>query len=703
MQIQSITFELSRTVRFTDFKIILQDVASVLEESRNTRKESQKVWEECKNILQKSTIATREGADARDRLWIKYKEEADDFDADLTGRLNGAMDNTVIYVSTLLFIGTLASNTVPRKAALFTAVEATLASMFLAALGPDPNARSQAISEAMYNATIGIPSTFPPAVQDGPSTTMVVAQCVLYASLSSTLFVALGAVLGKQWLSHYTAVGERGTIETRALHRQRKLSGVVAWHLSTILSLLPILLQISLLLFGVSLCILVLDTHRTVGIVTIIFNGFGAILYFVSIGLSVRYEDCPFNTPLTAIARRTLDAIYDTNTYTTLRYTIVSTRSIIAHTKAYSLLPVTATQLLARFRMYAVSSRGAVTQLVTKLSRCIASSWRYCRRIVYSEAQLSRRPGDVEEQGVASGDVEEQGAGAAVAPPDSDSVYVYSIAPSFLNLTNISSRVTTMRAQKTTIPLKDATQDHTAAEAILWLLETSTDPLVHLTALDAIPLVYWPLDFVKSNISRFPLDLLDFLLNTIADRFRPDEKRPGLDADRVQGLVMAFLFIYWEKYTNNEGGVVEWTKTAGRRFVKEKPRFMEQIRALIEGKNVDGKRQEMQAFVLLDLTLKHHTSGPCSRRIPRCTLAVSSPTMAIASRMALYLSAALQSEDFKRDVRPTTQVVLPFEAVWRTYTSASSLDACLTASLSLLESLEYDQLNKSVSNLTPQK
>lgn len=87
-------------------------------------------------------------------------------------------------------------------------MEATVASMYLSALSPDPNARSQAILEAIYNATSGIPSTFPAASRDGPSTTMVVAQCLLYASMACTLFVSLGAVLGKQWLSHYTTVGD---------------------------------------------------------------------------------------------------------------------------------------------------------------------------------------------------------------------------------------------------------------------------------------------------------------------------------------------------------------------------------------------------------------------------------------------------------------------------------------------------------------
>ncbi|KAJ7850664.1 hypothetical protein B0H14DRAFT_3137601 [Mycena olivaceomarginata] len=71
--------------------------------------------------------------------------------------------------------------------------------------------------------------------------------------LGSTLLAALLAVLGKQWLMYYSAAGERGTIETRGLERQRKLDGLRKWKFDTVMQMFPLLLQFGLFLFAAAL------------------------------------------------------------------------------------------------------------------------------------------------------------------------------------------------------------------------------------------------------------------------------------------------------------------------------------------------------------------------------------------------------------------------------------------------------------------
>ncbi|KAJ7769436.1 hypothetical protein B0H16DRAFT_1452625 [Mycena metata] len=64
-----------------------------------------------------------------------------------------------------------------------------------------------------------------PQLATDPPKIIIIVQCLLYASLSTTLLAVLLAVLGKQWLMYYQAAGSRGTIEKRGLERQRKLDG----------------------------------------------------------------------------------------------------------------------------------------------------------------------------------------------------------------------------------------------------------------------------------------------------------------------------------------------------------------------------------------------------------------------------------------------------------------------------------------------
>lgn len=144
------------------------------------------------------------------------------------------------------------------------------------------------------------PLPIPPAYPSG----QVWFQTLAYASLSFSLLAALGAVLGKQWLRFYKLERfGRGSLEERGRNRQQKLQGLEAWHFDAVLQLFPVLLQISLLLFGISLSSYVWTQQRTITAVIIATTVLGCLFYAITLFASLLSPVCPFQTPASFILR----------------------------------------------------------------------------------------------------------------------------------------------------------------------------------------------------------------------------------------------------------------------------------------------------------------------------------------------------------------------------------------------------------------
>ncbi|KAH7922643.1 hypothetical protein BV22DRAFT_984447, partial [Leucogyrophana mollusca] len=122
-------------------------------------------------------------------------------------------------------------------------------------------------------------------------------QSLIYASLSASLLAALGAVMGKQWLGQYRQKG-LGMNDERGRRRQMKLDAAQAWHFHVVLEALPVLLQISLLLFSVALSAYVWTEQSTVGAVVISATSLGVLFYVSITATSMISPNCPFQTPL---------------------------------------------------------------------------------------------------------------------------------------------------------------------------------------------------------------------------------------------------------------------------------------------------------------------------------------------------------------------------------------------------------------------
>jgi hypothetical protein len=129
------------------------------------------------------------------------------------------------------------------------------------------------------------------------SSSTVWMQTLAYASLSFSVLAAFGAVLGKQWLNAYKAARGRGSLEERGIQRQRKLDGLEYFHLQTVLQGFLVLLQISLLLFGLSLSANMWTQQTTISSVIICTTAFGIMLYASTILVTMLRPDSPFQTP----------------------------------------------------------------------------------------------------------------------------------------------------------------------------------------------------------------------------------------------------------------------------------------------------------------------------------------------------------------------------------------------------------------------
>ena len=132
------------------------------------------------------------------------------------------------------------------------------------------------------------------------------AQTILFASFAATLFVALIAVLGKQWILYYTRATTWGNIVDRGKERQVKLVGLQKWGLQFIMESLPVMLQFALLLFGIALVVFLWDLEVSAAEVVLVVACMGLAFYaFIAVAATL-WKDCPFQTPLSVLLPQVL-------------------------------------------------------------------------------------------------------------------------------------------------------------------------------------------------------------------------------------------------------------------------------------------------------------------------------------------------------------------------------------------------------------
>ena len=137
----------------------------------------------------------------------------------------------------------------------------------------------------------------------GPPPEIITIQSLLYASLTTSLFAAFLAMLGKQWVNRYLR-NRGGSAADKSRDRQRKLDGFEKWHFRLAIESLPVMLQLALLLLGCALSRYLWTINHTIAGVIIAVTLFGVTSY-VSLTLAATlYYDCPYQTPPSIITRR---------------------------------------------------------------------------------------------------------------------------------------------------------------------------------------------------------------------------------------------------------------------------------------------------------------------------------------------------------------------------------------------------------------
>ena len=173
-------------------------------------------------------------------------------------------------------------------------------------LQPDPNDETVALLRVLIykidNTTFG--DNVPTVPQwSGPPHIIVQVQAILYASLAASLFSALLAMLGKQWLNRYASVDMRGSAIERSQNRQRKLDGIVTWYFDHVMESLPLILQFALLLLGCALSRYLWEVDTTVASVVVGFTSFGVASYAFFVVAGATSASCPYQTPGANILR----------------------------------------------------------------------------------------------------------------------------------------------------------------------------------------------------------------------------------------------------------------------------------------------------------------------------------------------------------------------------------------------------------------
>ncbi|KAJ6599827.1 hypothetical protein DFH09DRAFT_901780, partial [Mycena vulgaris] len=122
--------------------------------------------------------------DKKTEFWNVYKPLADEHDKGFMEKYSTDLDTCLIF------------------AGLFSAVSSAFIIQIQPEFQPDPNDTNQALMRLLIhtvnNSIFSGPDIIIP-VSPAPSAPVVVAQSLLYASLSCTLLAALLAVLGRQW------------------------------------------------------------------------------------------------------------------------------------------------------------------------------------------------------------------------------------------------------------------------------------------------------------------------------------------------------------------------------------------------------------------------------------------------------------------------------------------------------------------------
>src|SRR5216683_1688945 len=150
---------------------------------------------------------------------------------------------------------------------------------------------------------VPIPSTPPPpypAFHPLPSDVRV--NVFWFMALVFSLSAALLATLVRQWVRDYMHVFLRYSDPLKSARlRQYLYEGLEGWYMPVVVEAVPGLLQVSLFLFFVGLCDLVMNINTTIGVSTTIPIGVIGLFYVVTTIAPVKYPQSPYKNSFSAL------------------------------------------------------------------------------------------------------------------------------------------------------------------------------------------------------------------------------------------------------------------------------------------------------------------------------------------------------------------------------------------------------------------
>ncbi|KAG8903544.1 hypothetical protein FRB99_003143 [Tulasnella sp. 403] len=221
--------------------------------------------------------------------WRQYEVEARSYDKEMLKGVNANLDNSLV------------------AAGLFAGVNATFLSQTLQALSTTPADTTNRLLASLvthFDNTTLLPRIVEQTPFKAPSRAIRY-NCFLGISLAFSILAAFGAVLGKEWLTHYENSTKPKTPvnpnrpQFWGRRRQRKLAGVRRFRVHFILqAVLPILLQTSLFFFSAGLIDYLFSLSNGVAIPVASFAVLGFLAYCSTVILALRDPSCPFQTGL---------------------------------------------------------------------------------------------------------------------------------------------------------------------------------------------------------------------------------------------------------------------------------------------------------------------------------------------------------------------------------------------------------------------
>jgi hypothetical protein len=227
------------------------------------------------------------------RVWALYLEDAEREAREIVDVWRTGLDSLLIFVGISATRSHLRVSDMASQVGLF----AGIVSAFII------DARNDLQVDSEQNLLSGIRD----ALRQPPIATVVhISASVKWInilwllSLQITLFSAVMGVLAKGWLAKFApATTSREALD--ACRRYRLDNQVKSWRVESIITLVPLLVQIASFLFSVGLIVRCLTDDPTVGGILLAFFMAGGVVYLAVSLLPMIIPSSPFNTPLSSV------------------------------------------------------------------------------------------------------------------------------------------------------------------------------------------------------------------------------------------------------------------------------------------------------------------------------------------------------------------------------------------------------------------